>query len=140
MFYMRLHRTWTDTDGMIQVSFQASNGPQSATIEFYAYPEEISDFSKALIEFPFTPNNHASFEYGTDPSYCCLFKLSAKLRNLSGHPVIELKYDNRRAIPEKAEGLFYMPCEATLINSFGKQLSKFATGEKSNIELEWSNT
>lgn len=140
MLYMRLQKTWTDTDGMIQISFQASNGAQSAAIEFYAYPEEILDFSKELIEFPFTPSNQASFEYGTDPSYCCLFKLSAKLINLRGHPVLELKYDNRRAIPEKAEGLFYLQCEATLINNLGKQLSKFAAGEKSNIELEWSNT
>ena len=110
---------------MIQISFQASNGAQSAAIDLYAYPEEILEFSKELIDFPFTPDNQVSFEYGTDPSYYCFFKLSAKLLNLSGHPAFELKYDNRRAIPEKAEGLFYMQCEASLINSFGKQLSKF---------------
>ena len=140
MPYIRVKHIWTDDNGMVQIEIQASNGAQVAEQDFFAYPETIIEFCKALAEFPFIQSNKACLEYGADPKYYCHFYLSAVMLNNQGHSAFELRFNNRLAPPLKAEGAFYMACEAATINSFSKRLLHWLENQETVLLFEWCNT
>jgi hypothetical protein len=140
MSYIRVKHIWTDDDGMVQIEIQASNGTQVAEQDFYAYPEAIIHFCKELAEFPFIKDSRACLEYGAAPNYYCHFCLSAVMLNNQGHSAFELRFNNRLAPPLKAEGVFYMACEAVTINTFSQRLLHWLQNQETVLLFEWGNT
>ncbi len=137
MPYIELKRIWTDDDKMLQLEVTASNDGQVTNQDFYAYPDDLTDFGNKLQSFPKSLSDVVSLEYGKDPQFYCYFLLRAIVLDSVGHSALEIMTDNRLEPPVKASSHFYMPSEVATINSFGKILKNWVVDMSLDCRFEW---
>ena len=139
MHYIEIERIWTDHDEMVQLDICASNGNQSGKQDFYIYPEDFISFAKQLQKFPVSIKDEVKIEYGIPPNYYCYLCLGAIVIDNLGHSAFMFKFNNRLAIPNLAEMLFYMKSEPATINVFGKKLEAWAAKMDGRFKFEWDS-
>ena len=111
-------------EGVYQMEMLASNGRFSATQELYLTPEDFGDFSEALTHFPRNRHEQITFEVGK-PIQFDHVRLTVRIVDNTGHPVIEVVVSNAGKDQHRAEAVFNIPCEVAAINRLGAELKRW---------------
>lgn len=129
-------RLWTDDDGMLQLELCASNTRVTCFQDFYVYPESMEKFAYNLQQFPLNRDDSVTFEYGAAPDFYAHLKLRAFIVNSTGDAALEIVFDNRRELPFRASGHFFLSCEVAGINRLGKELHSWLRDVSEPFQIE----
>ena len=138
MARITIKNLWTDTDSMMKPEIAIQSTTNSTRIDFYAYPEELQSFAQKLQGFD--GSEPIMFEYGAEENMYCHFQLKVTPIDLRGHSAFEIKFDNRRDLPEKASGHFYVPANPATVNDFGRSVGDWLENATDELEYEWNDT
>ena len=138
MPYIHLEKTWEDYDKMIQLMISLSNDTFCASQDIYIYPDELISYGKGLQIFPEDLNHKVSLEYGSNSKKVhSHFILRTYIYNKAGHFKLEVLTNNNLEPPEQASSHFFIPCEASYINKFGRLLCDWVENMEQPLRYEW---
>ena len=138
MSFIEIQKIWTDDDGMLKVDLTASNGKQLGNVEFFIYPDELSNFGIELQSYPTSLEHVACIEYGERPDFYSHVKLSVSALESSGRSAIEVRFDNRGEPPGEAQVRFFIESEPARLNRFGQQIVNWARNPEKKLRAECS--
>lgn len=140
--FLRLTRCPYEEPYHLQLLLEASNGRQSASIEFYTKAQDLPDLGTALIRFPFTETKEHIYEIGSeDPEkrMACHIRLRFFLIRPTGASGIEIRFHNNSpTAPDREIAEFTIPAEIGGINRLGQLLTGF--GRLEHRVLEWDGS
>ena len=123
----------------IELRVEASNGSQSASIDYYTSADDLPVLGEALMEFPFSDSKEHIYEIGTeDPAAQFAYHLYFRffLIRPTGDSGIEIRFHNNgETAPDREVAEFTIPCDVSGINRLGKLLKEF--GKLRHRVLEW---
>ncbi|GJG96680.1 hypothetical protein [Cupriavidus pauculus] len=91
--------------------------------EAWCYPETISQFGQALVDFPNSVAHEVILELGSaDPSYAEHLLVRAFVYDGVGHCAVEFKAESRGNSITSASAKFTVPTEAASLNEMGRKL------------------
>ncbi len=101
-----------EEDGMLELQVTVEGNGHVGTHKAYVYPEELNAFGAALQCYPFSETREAVLEAGSqDPDWYGYMKLRVFLLSGFGRSALEMQYDTRGELPDRASGTFYVPGE-----------------------------
>ena len=125
--HIRLSKIWVDYDEMYQLDLVASSGGYACEIDFYAYPEQISEFGVALANFSGAFGQDSTFEVGSkDENSYCWVRIRAFATDHRGHSAIEIATHKNGAPQVRTSSSFCGEVEVAGINELGRRLVTWA--------------
>ncbi len=140
MQFIKIENMWEDSDGMLQIQIQASNGLMMATQDIYVYPKDLSAFAYELQSFPKNLQHKVTLELGSkDPKYYNYILLRAAVHDSVGHSALEIEISNNLQPPARTEAHFYLTCEPALLNEVGHKIIGWTKDMTEPFHIEWNN-
>ena len=120
---LQLTPIWTDDDTLMQLRVSLAGGGRQAWAEAYCYPEDVSRFGQALMDFPTSTSHEVKFELGsTDPSYGDHLLLRAFVYDGAGHCAVEFQAESRGDALDSSSVRFVASTEAASLNEMGRKI------------------
>lgn len=123
----------------VQLLFEAANGMQHASIEYYTNAQDLPELGDALVQFPFTDTREHIYEIGSeDPATRCAYYIRLRFFVIrpTGACGIEVRFNNNRSeAPYRETANFTIQAEVAGINRLGRLLKDF--GRLEHRVLEW---
>ncbi|WP_316871494.1 hypothetical protein [Ralstonia wenshanensis] len=122
---MQLHikPVWIDDDGLMQVRVSVDGNERQSWGEAYCYPEAVSEFGQALIDFPSSISDEVKLELGSmDPTYADYLLVRAFVYDGAGHCAIEFRAESRGDAITSSSVRFAVPTEAASLNEMGRRI------------------
>lgn len=114
---------WTDDDSLMQVRVALEGSGRQSWGEAYCYPEALTQFGQALIEFPTSTSHQVQFELGSaDESYREHLVVRAFVYDGAGHCAVEFKAETRGDPITSSSVRFAVPTEAASLNEMGREI------------------
>lgn len=128
-----------DADGMLELQVTAQGNGHVGTHKVYVYPEELNAFGAALQSYPFSEAKEAVLEVGSrDPSWYGYMKLRVFLLSGFGRSALEVQYDTRGELPDRASVIFYVAGETASFSRLGEEICAFSGASDRPMRCEWS--
>ena len=129
--YLRFVQSSVGEAYYIELSINASNGRQTATVQYYALTDSLVELSERLILFPRNVDEVVVFNaYISSESFRMRFSTGT-----SGNCAIEFHWDNNQPSPEHESCTFCIRAEPLQINQLARLLRQFARLE--HERLDW---
>jgi hypothetical protein len=139
MNFIKIEKIWQDSDGMLQIEVQVSDGCTMATQNVYVYPEELNTFASELQIFPKCIQHQVTLELGSkDPGNYYLL-LRAYVHDSVGHSVLEMEIIDHLKSPARVDVHFYLICEPALLNEVGHKIISWQMYMYEPLYVEWNN-
>lgn len=134
--HLRISTLWIDDDGMLQVELSASSRGNACELDFYAYPEQLTEFGEALSAFSGAAGQSAVFEIGSpkERSYCWI-RVEAYPIDGVGHSALEICARKNGARHVSMSSMFSAELEVASINELGLAVKRFGSGEASEVDF-----
>jgi len=140
MHFIKIKNLWEDSDGMVQIEVQASDGFTMATQDIYVYPEDLNNFACELQAFPKNLQHQVTLESGSkDPGHYNYLLLRAFVHDSVGHSALEMEISDNSKPPARAEAHFYLLCEPSLLNEVGHRITDWIKDMTVPLYIEWNN-
>ncbi|MEJ0099827.1 MAG: hypothetical protein WDO12_08840 [Pseudomonadota bacterium] len=127
-----------DADGMLELQVTVQGNGLIGTHKAYVYPDELNAFGAALQSYPFSETKEAVLEAGSlDPDWYGYMRLRVFLLSGFGRSALEMQYDTRGELPDRASGTFYVAGEPAEFSRLGEEICRFASGTAQSMRNEW---
>jgi hypothetical protein len=127
-----------EDDGMLELLVTVAGNGQVGTHKAYVYPEELHAFGAALQSYPFSQTREAVLEVGSqDPSWYGYMRLRVFLLAGFDRSALEMQYDTRGELPDRASGIFYVPGHPASFSRLGEEICEFASANGQTMRNEW---
>src|SRR5262245_49030695 len=127
-----------EDDGMLELQVRVEGSGHIGTHKTYVYPEELSAFGAALQSYPFSESREAVLEVGSqDPSWYGYLKIRVFLLSGFGRSALEMQYETRGELPDRAAGTFYVSGEPASFSRLGEDICRFASSDGQAMRSEW---
>jgi len=131
-------KVWTDSDGMLEVLVDATNGYFAGMASFYCYPEQLLEWATCLSEYAGQPEGECSREfskYEGSPSATFHFQRITTAGGIYFRITLcEVDISERPRSPEGAQ--FGFACEVEAIARLSRGIVHLAQGDVSEAHFE----
>jgi hypothetical protein len=127
-----------EDDGLLELQVTVQGNGQVGSHKTYVYPDELNAFGAALQSYPFSETKEAVLEAGSlDPDWYGYMRLRVFLLSGFGRSALEMQYDTRGGLPDRANGTFYVPGEPAEFSRLGEEICRFASADAQWMRNEW---
>ncbi len=127
-----------DDDGMLELQVTVEGNGHVCTHKTYLYPEDLNAFGAALQSYPLSETREAVLEAGSpDPGWYGYMKLRVFLLSGFGRSALEIQYDTRGELPNRANVTFYVPGEPASFSRLGEEICNFVSADGEAMRSEW---
>lgn len=124
-------------DDTIQFQIEATNGINSAAIDFYGYADNFIAFATGLLSFPKTITDNVKYELGEIGEHWAYYiLLDVFCYEKNGHSAIHVIIDNNGKEPYTNRSEFYIKTVPASLNKFGQLLIDW--NPMTEKEIRWT--
>jgi hypothetical protein len=127
-----------DDDGMLELQVTVAGNGHRGTHRAYLYPEDLNAFGAVLQSYPLSQSREAVLEAGSlDPTWYGYLRLRVFLLSGFHRSALEIQYESRGELPERANVTFYVPGETASFSRLGEEICEFVSTDGQLLRNEW---
>ena len=127
-----------DEDGQLELRVTLTGNGLVGAHTAYVYPDELNAFGAALQSYPFSVSREAVLEVGSqDPEWYGYMKLRVFLLSGFGRSAMEMQFDTRGELPDRASAIFYVAGDPASFSRLGEEICRFASADAQWLRHEW---
>jgi hypothetical protein len=137
--YIRVTRKPYEEPYNLNLVMEASNGTQTARLEFYDNADALSSVAKELEVFPRHKDHVFLWQLGSErpeDRFAFYFRFRVFAVDSLGHCAIHLRFNNNHALPDREVAEFCIHAEPAQLNRLAGLFEQFAKLE--HEVLEWA--
>jgi len=140
--YIKIERRPYEEPYHINLIFEASNGRAKGVLEYYDNADSLIDIATELEVFPRHNTDVFLYQLGSERAedrHAYYFRFRVFLTNSTGACSIQLRFNNRKDLPDREIVEFCINTEPTGINRLGKLFREFSKLETRVLEWDGIN-